>query len=128
MTDLQTLSRFVISKTSTLSIHTCKNGIGEWANLNNLNGELLISGLEHVNDMEEAVHAHLASKKFLEKVGLSWSGSNEQAEQIMEHLKPPTTIKELTISGYVGMYPRLLGSPDYKKLVTLDQGLKFWKF
>lgn len=80
--------------------------------MNNLNGELLISGLEHVNDMEEAVHAHLASKKFLEKVGFSWNGSNEQAEQIMEHLKPPTTI-------------RWLGSPDYKKLITLDEGLKF---
>uniref|UniRef100_A0A0E0R158 Disease resistance R13L4/SHOC-2-like LRR domain-containing protein n=1 Tax=Oryza rufipogon TaxID=4529 RepID=A0A0E0R158_ORYRU len=63
--------KFAISKRSALSIHTCKKGIGELANLNNLNGELLISGLEHVNDMEEAVHAHLASKKFLEK---GWDG------------------------------------------------------
>uniref|UniRef100_A0A0D9XLB2 NB-ARC domain-containing protein n=1 Tax=Leersia perrieri TaxID=77586 RepID=A0A0D9XLB2_9ORYZ len=120
LTDLQTLSRFVISKESTLSIHTHKGGIRELANLNDLHGELLISGLEHINDVEEAAHAHLDSKEFLQKIGLSWSGSNKHDEQIMERLKPPTTIEDLTISGYAGMAcPRWLSSPDYEKLITL---------
>uniref|UniRef100_A0A0D9XLB6 NB-ARC domain-containing protein n=1 Tax=Leersia perrieri TaxID=77586 RepID=A0A0D9XLB6_9ORYZ len=159
LTDLQTLSRFVISKESTVNIHTHKRGIEELAKLNHLHGGLLISGLEHVNDVEEAARAQLVCKQFLRKIGLSWSGSNKQDEQnmehvelvkngqvvarphlslktflqrstsrsynhkaaqIMEHLKPPTIIEELTISGYAGMAcPRWFSSPDYLKLVTL---------
>ncbi|KAG8092198.1 hypothetical protein GUJ93_ZPchr0012g18911 [Zizania palustris] len=120
LTELQTLSRFVISKRRKYMIRTHEGGIGELANLNELNGELLISGLEHVNDVKEAAHADLASKKKLLKIGLSWSVTNKKDTEIMVHLKPPTTIEELTISGYAGRAcPRWLASPDYKKLVTL---------
>lgn len=115
LTDLQTLSRFVVSKRN-----THKGGIGELANLKNLRGELLISNLHLVKDAQEAAQAHLASKQFLQKLELSWSNSNKQSEQILEHLKPPTTIKEITISGYPGMAcPSWLGYADYTHLITV---------
>ncbi|KAG8092197.1 hypothetical protein GUJ93_ZPchr0012g19036 [Zizania palustris] len=114
LTELQTLSRFVISEIR----H--KGGIGELANLNELNGELLISGLEHVNDVKEAADAHLDYKK-LRKIRLSWSAKNNKATQIMEHLKPPIVIEELTILGHADMAcPGWLASPDYKNLITLQ--------
>ncbi|KAL5225493.1 hypothetical protein ABZP36_012132 [Zizania latifolia] len=118
LTELQTLSRFVISKIR-------HGGIGELANLNELNGELFISGLEHVNGVKEAADADLASKKKLRKIGLEWISTNNKGTEIkgteiMVHLKPPTAIEELTISGYAGVAcPWWLASPAYEKLVTL---------
>uniref|UniRef100_A0A0A9HP51 Uncharacterized protein n=1 Tax=Arundo donax TaxID=35708 RepID=A0A0A9HP51_ARUDO len=92
LTDLQTLSRFVISKRSWLH----RAGLGELAHLNNLHGKLLISNLHLVKDVQEAAHARLSSKQFLQKLEFSWSNNNnEQSEKISEHLKTPTVIKEL---------------------------------
>lgn len=139
LTDLQTLSKF------SLSVHPHGGGIEELADLNNLRGELLISNLHLVKDVHEAAQAQLASKQFLQKLELSWSNNNEQdkkfaftkllqkhelpcsssnnehAVQILEHLKAPTTIKELTLSGYTGIVcPSWLGSADYTNLVTVS--------
>ncbi|KAL6641287.1 hypothetical protein ACP70R_019468 [Stipagrostis hirtigluma subsp. patula] len=120
LTDLQTLSRFVISQSNALSVHTHRGGIAELANLNNLHGELIISNLHLIEAVQDAALANLASKRFLQKLELSWSNSSKEAEQILEHLKPPTTIKELIISGYTGMAcPSWIGSAEYTNLVTL---------
>ncbi|XP_052134225.1 putative disease resistance protein RGA3 isoform X2 [Oryza glaberrima] len=118
LTDLQTLSRFVTSKRNILDNHS---SIKELDKLDNLCGELLISNLHVVKDAQEAAQAHLASKQFLQKMELSWKGNNKQAEQILEQLKPPSGIKELTISGYTGIScPIWLGSESYTNLVTLS--------
>nr|AAM95683.1 putative disease resistant protein [Oryza sativa Japonica Group]AAX95733.1 NB-ARC domain, putative [Oryza sativa Japonica Group] len=118
LTDLQTLSRFVTSKRNILDNHS---NIKELDKLDNLCGELLISNLHVVKDAQEAAQAHLASKQFLQKMELSWKGNNKQAEQILEQLKPPSGIKELTISGYTGIScPIWLGSESYTNLVTLS--------
>ncbi|XP_025792763.1 putative disease resistance protein RGA3 isoform X2 [Panicum hallii] len=112
--DLQTLSRFVVSS------NTHKGNIAELGKLNKLRGELLISNLHLVESVQEAVLANLASKQFLQKLELSWSGNSKNAENILEHLKPPTKVKELTISGYTGMAcPSWLGSSVYTNLVTV---------
>ncbi|CAL4917472.1 unnamed protein product [Urochloa decumbens] len=120
LTDLQTLSRFVVSHRSALRIDTNRGGIAELAKLDNLRGELLISNLHLVEDIQEAVLANLTSKQLLQKLELSWSSDNKNADKILEHLKPPTNIKELTISGYSGMTcPRWLSSAEYTNLVTV---------
>lgn len=114
--DLQTLSRFVISRSITRH-----NNIHELSELNNLRGELLISNLHLVRDAQEAENAGLASKQFLHKIELSWRGHNKQADQIAVSLKPASTITELTISGYCGMTcPSWLDSVDcMRDLVTV---------
>lgn len=120
LTDLRTLSRFVVSHRSTLSVGTHRGGIAELANLNNLHGELLISNLHHVEGVQDAALANLASKQFLQKLELSWGNNNKKADEILENLKPPTKIKELTISGYTGMAcPSWLGSAEYTNLLTV---------
>jgi len=120
LTDLRTLSRFVVSHRSTVSVGTHRGGIAELANLNNLHGELLISNLHHVEGVQDAALANLASKQFLQKLELSWGNNNKKADEILENLKPPTKIKELTISGYTGMAcPSWLGSAEYTNLLTV---------
>uniref|UniRef100_A0A0D9XLB0 Uncharacterized protein n=1 Tax=Leersia perrieri TaxID=77586 RepID=A0A0D9XLB0_9ORYZ len=115
LTDLQTLSRFVISQR-----RTDKTDISELANLNNLHGQLIISNLHLVKDSEEALQARLASKQFLKKLELSWGDKVRQTEQILERLNPSSSIEELTISGYSGITcPSWLWSPDYRNLVTM---------
>lgn len=116
LTDLQTLSRFVISQRS-----THKTDIAELASLNNLHGQLIISNLHLVKDAEEASRACLASKRFLNKLELSWGDNGRQPEQILERLNPASSIKELTISDYAGIAcPSWLGSPGYTNLVTVS--------
>uniref|UniRef100_K4AKJ5 NB-ARC domain-containing protein n=1 Tax=Setaria italica TaxID=4555 RepID=K4AKJ5_SETIT len=112
--ELQTLSRFVVS------LDTHRGSIAELADLNKLCGELLISNLHLVESVQEAVLAKLASKQRLQKLELSWSHSNKNAEEILERLKPPTNVKELTMSGYTGMAcPSWLGSAQYTNVVTV---------
>ncbi|TVU32077.1 hypothetical protein EJB05_23795, partial [Eragrostis curvula] len=92
LTDLQILSRFIVSKRS--PIHPHRASIGELADLNNLHGELLISNLHLIKDVQEAEHARLASKQFLQELELSWSKDNNgKVEQTSEHLKTPTIIE-----------------------------------
>lgn len=141
LTNLQTLSRFVVSERSV--VHPHRGGIGELADLNDLRGELLISNMHLVKDVQEATQAQLSSKRFLQKLELSWdnqeeatqpskkilqklklspsSNEIEEAEAIVDRLKAPTSIKELTISGYTGMAcPSWLGSAGYADLVTVS--------
>jgi len=73
LTDLRTLSRFVVSHRSTVSVGTHRGGIAELANLNNLHGELLISNLHHVEGVQDAaLQIWLPSSSFK-----SWSCHGE---------------------------------------------------
>ncbi|CAN6304637.1 unnamed protein product [Urochloa humidicola] len=147
--NLQTKSRFVISKRIS-SVHTHIGGIDELTGLKSLRGKLIISNLHLVKDVQEAAKAQLYSKQFLQNLELSWGNNNvneenptfikgltskskrffhkldsscnnnDQFEKILEHLKAPTGITELTISAYPGMAcPRWLGSAQYMNLVTV---------
>jgi leucine-rich repeat protein SHOC2 len=114
LAELQTLSRFVVS------LDTHRGSIAELADLNKLCGGLLISNLHLVKSVQEAVLANLSSKQCLQKLELSWSSSNKNAEKILECLKPPTNVKQLTMSGYTGMAcPSWLGSAQYTYVVTV---------
>ncbi|CAL4942793.1 unnamed protein product [Urochloa decumbens] len=147
--NLQTMSIFVVSKRIS-SVHTHIGGIDELAGLKSLRGKLLISNLHLVEDGQEAAKAQLYSKQFLQNLELSWSdnnvneeiptfikgltskskrifrkfdsscSNNGRSEKVLEHLKAPTGITVLTISGYLGMAcPRWLGSAEYMNLVTV---------
>ncbi|OEL28019.1 putative disease resistance protein [Dichanthelium oligosanthes] len=99
LTDLQTLSRFVIGERSSGSVYTHRGGMEELADLNSLRGKLLISNLHLVKDVQEAAKAHLSSKHFLQNLELSWNNNNvneEKAVQTSHHLKTPTIVKGLT--------------------------------
>uniref|UniRef100_A0A0E0M9H6 Disease resistance R13L4/SHOC-2-like LRR domain-containing protein n=1 Tax=Oryza punctata TaxID=4537 RepID=A0A0E0M9H6_ORYPU len=85
LTDLQTLSRFVISQRRPHNFY--KADITELASLNNLHGQLIISKLHLVKDAEEASQACLASKKFLQKLELSWGDNGRPSKQFLPKLE-----------------------------------------
>ncbi|KAF8722620.1 hypothetical protein HU200_022455 [Digitaria exilis] len=118
-TDLQTMSRFVISERNS-GIPTHRASIEELADLKSLHGKLLISNLHLVKHVREAAKAQLSSKQFLQNLELSWSNNDDKSEKILEYLKAPTEITELTLLGYPGMEcSGWLGSAEYTKLVTV---------
>ncbi|KAJ4774433.1 Disease resistance protein RGA2 [Rhynchospora pubera] len=111
LTNLQVLSRFVVSMTS-----HC--GISELKNLNNLQGELSITNLDLVKNPNDAAEANLQAKKHIKRLELLWRRdiefhqySNEIIELALENLKPNNNVKELNIMGYPGeLLPSWLGS------------------
>ncbi|KAJ4744933.1 Disease resistance protein RGA2 [Rhynchospora pubera] len=111
LTDLQVLSRFVVS----MKNHC---GISELNDLNNLQGELSISNLDLVKKPNDAAKANLQAKKHIKRLELLWRRdielhqySNEIIELVLENLKPNSNVKELNIVGYPGeLLPSWLGS------------------
>jgi hypothetical protein len=90
LADLQILSRFIVSKKS--SIYSHRASIEELANLNNLHGKLIISNLHLVKIVPEAAQARLDSKQFLQELELSWS-NNQKVDKPGEHQNAPTIIE-----------------------------------
>ncbi|CAM0953330.1 unnamed protein product [Alopecurus aequalis] len=87
--------------------------------LNNLHGSLVISGLENVASMEEALEANLATKGELTELTLQWDFSDrwydpEVDADVLEGLCPPVGLKKLKIAGYKGSrYPDwMVGKPN----------------
>jgi Leucine-rich repeat (LRR) protein len=103
LTDLQVLSRFVVS--------TRKHcGINELRNLNSLQGELSISNLDLVN-LNDAEKANLQEKRYIKKLEFIWRGDKvlhesskerTKSELVLENLKPSSSIEEFNIVGYTG--------------------------
>uniref|UniRef100_A0A2N9FFD4 Uncharacterized protein n=1 Tax=Fagus sylvatica TaxID=28930 RepID=A0A2N9FFD4_FAGSY len=99
---LQTLSNFVVGK------HTGSK-IGDLMNLKFLHGRLCISRLENVLDAEDARRANLNGKKNLDALVMKWESANDDLQDarvaidVLDMLRPWTTVKELSIDGYVGV-------------------------
>ncbi|KAF5725942.1 putative disease resistance protein [Tripterygium wilfordii] len=93
LTNLQTLSKFIVKEGHGTTIAELKN-------LNNLRGSLSIQGLQNVQD---AKLANLKGKQGLEELELEWNychGRNDMS--VLESLEPHQNLKRLTISSYCG--------------------------
>ncbi|KAK9205958.1 hypothetical protein WN943_016229 [Citrus x changshan-huyou] len=122
LTSLRTLAKFVVGKGNCY-------GLKELRSLMHLQEKLTISGLENVNDAEDAKEAQLNGKEKLEALSLKWgnsttsSDSREVAEiqtRVFEMLKPHYGLKELKVRGYGGTkFPAWLGQSSFENLVVL---------
>uniref|UniRef100_A0A6N2LGS9 Ribosome biogenesis protein BMS1/TSR1 C-terminal domain-containing protein n=1 Tax=Salix viminalis TaxID=40686 RepID=A0A6N2LGS9_SALVM len=86
--------------------------IGELEGLNNLAGELRITDLDNVQNVTDARSANLKLKTALLSLTLSWhmngqfdsitSIPNNEAEEVLGALQPPSNLKKLRLIGYGG--------------------------
>ncbi|XP_021749226.1 uncharacterized protein LOC110714979 [Chenopodium quinoa] len=115
---LRTLSGFIID-----GKEGCSN-IGELKLMNNLSGSLCISGLEHVEDPEDAKKSSLGDKINLKKLELRWSDIDQdwthKETEVLAHLEPSTSLEELQILCFPGVsFPSWVGHPSFHKLVSI---------
>ncbi|GAY65137.1 hypothetical protein CUMW_238930 [Citrus unshiu] len=109
LTSLRTLAKFVVGKGNCY-------GLKELRSLMHLQEKLTISGLENVNDAEDAKEAQLNGKEKLEALSLKW----EIQTRVFEMLKPHYGLKELKVRGYGGTkFPAWLGQSSFENLVVL---------
>ncbi|KAF3968475.1 hypothetical protein CMV_007631 [Castanea mollissima] len=91
-------------------------------NLESLKGTLCISHLENVLDVEDARRANLLGKKNLNVLVMKWESELDQRASldILDMLQPSTTVKEISIDGYVGAkFPTWFGHPSFSNMVLL---------
>ncbi|KAM3686004.1 hypothetical protein ACJW31_11G163800 [Castanea mollissima] len=114
--NLQTLSNFIVGKDTA-------SKIGDLMNLESLKGTLCISHLENVLDVEDARRANLLGKKNLNVLVMKWESELDQRASldILDMLQPSTTVKEMSIDGYVGAkFPTWFGHPSFSNMVLLS--------
>ncbi|GAU20846.1 hypothetical protein TSUD_120380 [Trifolium subterraneum] len=113
---LQTLSHFVVGEDS-------GSDIKELNNLNDLQGKLCISGLEHVIDPADAAKANMKYKKHLEELNVDFGfhlNNNGRELDVLEGLEPNSNLKKLTIENYIGnRFPNWLMDCYLPNLVSL---------
>ncbi|KAL5568789.1 hypothetical protein UlMin_025364 [Ulmus minor] len=115
---LHTLTDFVLGKRSGSSIKDL--GV-----LQNLSGRIRISGLQNVNNVDDALKANLKNKKNLSELALEWEGQSEERdsrreEKVLEALQPHASLKKLIISEYGGTaFPHWIGDPLFSKIETV---------
>ncbi|KAB1220078.1 putative disease resistance protein RGA4 [Morella rubra] len=104
MTNLQTLSKFVVSFGGSISVDS--GGLNELKRLNNLRGNLVIEGLRHGKDAElEYKAADLKEKQYLQSLNLSGLISTKRTlSNNMFSASSSTTIRILSISGENHLY------------------------
>ncbi|XP_050281088.1 putative disease resistance RPP13-like protein 1 [Quercus robur] len=117
--NLQTLSNFVVGKDK-------GSKIGDLMNLEFLRGRLCISSLENVLDVEDARRANLNGKKNLDALEIKWRFALNDIQyasitkDILDMLRPSTTVKELSIDGYIGVkFPTWLGDHSFSHIEDL---------
>uniref|UniRef100_A0A6N2LF01 AAA+ ATPase domain-containing protein n=1 Tax=Salix viminalis TaxID=40686 RepID=A0A6N2LF01_SALVM len=86
--------------------------IGELEGLNNLAGKLTITDLDNVQNVTDARSANLKLKTTLVSLTLSWHGNgrfnnitsipNNEAEEVLGALQPPSNLKKTMLIGYGG--------------------------
>uniref|UniRef100_A0A7N0RFL4 Uncharacterized protein n=1 Tax=Kalanchoe fedtschenkoi TaxID=63787 RepID=A0A7N0RFL4_KALFE len=117
MTNIRTLSKFVISKGKSKQVR-------EFEGLLNLQGQLLISGLNNVEDTNDVVIAGFKNKEHLEGLTLAWQPIREQDdEKVLDAIEAHTNLKSLTIQGYGGkrLSDWIVGvSPSFTAMISLS--------
>ncbi|KAH7677206.1 P-loop containing nucleoside triphosphate hydrolase protein [Dioscorea alata] len=107
----------------TLTVYTveddAENNIGQLKSLNPFS-ELALYNLQKVKNADDARKANLGNKQLIHTLRLSWGKSSwgsddeccsmENAEEVLEALKPPSGVKKLTVSYYPGkQFPMWMG-------------------
>ncbi|KAF8037951.1 hypothetical protein BT93_B0714 [Corymbia citriodora subsp. variegata] len=117
--NLTILSKFVVGPNKGSHLKELKN-------LPHLQGELLISELQKVEEVRDVVDANLIGKRDLSSLFLHWSENfgnlrNGKREELVLHsLRPHTNLEHLSISYYGGTrFPSWLDGPSYSKIVSL---------
>ncbi|KMT00210.1 hypothetical protein BVRB_1g020250 [Beta vulgaris subsp. vulgaris] len=102
LTRLQTLPR--------LKLHDRDQGwtINELELLNEVEGEIYISGLQHVKNKEDATKASLGSKNQMLELDLRWDSKDDDVllgidNDVLGGLEPHSNVKSLTIIGFNGI-------------------------
>nr|ALO70100.1 NBS-LRR-like resistance protein [Oryza sativa] len=139
---LQTLPRFSIGSGGWHS------NVAELHHLVNIHGELCITGLRRVINVDDAQTANLVSKNQLQILRLDWSDGvcanncshpssqndvatpdPEHEEEIFESLRPHKNIEELEVVNYSGYkYPSWFGASTFMhlaKIILCQQSCKF---
>ncbi|CAL5380367.1 unnamed protein product [Camellia sinensis] len=117
LTNLQTLSNFIVGK-------DCGRKIGELKNLSHIRGAIHISRLENVNGVMDARDANLTSKE-LKELSLEWDKSRSSQNDIVERdvldvMRPFIFLERLTISGYGSTkFPNWVGDVSFSKMVFM---------
>ncbi|KAL7616327.1 hypothetical protein Lser_V15G03607 [Lactuca serriola] len=120
LTSLQTLPKVLIEEGNGFKISDLKG-------LKDLQGRLSIIGLEKVIDPIQAKDANLHQKKGLEVLEMEWSDNvfddsrDETIEyEVLEELRPPPKLKDLTIFFYKGTrFPSWVGDPSFDQLTEI---------
>ncbi|XP_077239417.1 putative disease resistance protein RGA3 [Tasmannia lanceolata] len=120
LTSLQTLPKFKVCKES-----GCQ--IGELKNMRNIKGRLEISGLEDVQNIEQAKEANLKDKKYLNKLSLKWHRDDSSQDGrvnddgVLEGLQPHANLKNLHIISYGGVsFPSWMSHLSNLTCLTLE--------
>nr|CAN74331.1 hypothetical protein VITISV_010084 [Vitis vinifera] len=118
--DLRILSNFIVDKNNGLTIKELKD-------MSHLRGELCISKLENVVNIQDARDADLKSKRNLESLIMQWSseldGSGNERNQmdVLDSLQPCSNLNKLCIQLYGGPeFPRWIGGALFSKMVDLS--------
>ncbi|KAL3748946.1 hypothetical protein ACJRO7_010092 [Eucalyptus globulus] len=117
--NLMILSKFVVGLDKGSRLKELKK-------LPHLQGELFISNLENVEEVQDAIDAYLIGKRGLSKLFLHWGENfgnlqNGKHEALVLHyLRPHINLEHLSISHYGGArFPSWLDGPSYSKIVSL---------
>ncbi|GLT30434.1 hypothetical protein SLA2020_052330 [Shorea laevis] len=97
--NLVTLSKFIVGEASGMM------RLPALKNLSQLRGRLLIRDRKNVSHVQDAVEANLDKIHGLEELVLEgwWiAPNNDRDESVLNWLKPPSNLKNLTICGYGG--------------------------
>ncbi|XP_034703869.1 putative disease resistance protein At3g14460 [Vitis riparia] len=118
--DLRILSNFIVDKNNGLTIKELKD-------MSHLRGELCISKLENVVNIQDARDADLKLKRNLESLIMQWSseldGSGNERNQmdVLDSLQPCSNLNKLCIQLYGGLeFPRWIGDALFSKMVDLS--------
>jgi hypothetical protein len=120
-----------ITDTSTFNVGADLSAcsIRELRNLDNLHGDLTITGLENVKVGSDAREAKLINKKYLETLTLQWSDNNiyleeedeETSVDVFESLQPPSDLENLIVRNYCGsLFPVWIEKSPYKTYSQLQ--------
>jgi cinnamyl-alcohol dehydrogenase len=136
-----------LKKLKTLTRYSVGTGnwhcnIAELHHLVNIHGELSITGLSRVTNINDAQTANLISKRHLKILRLDWSAgfyatecehtvnqnnatsTPEFEEEVFESLKPQRNLEELEVVEYSGYkYPSWMGDPAFSCLAKVT----LWK-
>jgi len=106
--------------------HSMESGIQRLGKLNNLHESLSIQGLQDIENPRDALKAYLENKTHLLRLALVWNRTgnfidSKREEDVIENLKPPKNLKELSIFNYGGkQLPNWLLENSLWNMVSLE--------